>query len=212
MQRPYIIGVAGGSGSGKTYFAKALLEKLGEEHCTLILQDNYYIDQSAKFDSDGGSVNFDHPDALDFSLLAQGLKTLKKNQTLHVPVYDFVTHSRLEKTILALPKPVIIVDGILILNSPEVRAELDASIFFDTPEALRFERRLARDVHERGRTPEGVLRQFELQVRPMHDLFVEPSKVYADRIVKDSGDFTGVLNSLSKDLMPFMQKMNSLNT
>lgn len=212
MQRPYIIGVAGGSGSGKTYFARALLEKLGEEHCVLILQDNYYIDQSAKFDSDGGAVNFDHPDALDFSLLAQGLKTLKNNKELHVPVYDFVTHSRLEKTILALPKPVVIVDGILILNSPEVRAELDASIFFDTPEELRFERRLTRDVHERGRTPEGVRRQFELQVRPMHNLFVEPSKIYADRIVKDSGDFTGVIDSLSKDLQPFMKKLDVLNT
>ncbi|MFS4460688.1 uridine kinase [Bdellovibrio sp. HCB2-146] len=193
MQRPHIIGVAGGSGSGKTHFAKQLQKMLGEAHCTILYQDNYYIDQSAKFDGDGGSVNFDHPSSLDFSLLASGLKTLKSGQQLEIPIYDFVTHSRKKECLIGQPTKVILVDGILILHSEEVRAELDEAIFFDTPEALRFQRRLDRDVHERGRTPEGVKKQFELQVRPMHNQFVEPSKAHAHTIVKDLGDYDQVL-------------------
>ncbi|AFY01218.1 uridine kinase [Bdellovibrio bacteriovorus] len=200
MSRPHIIGVAGGSGSGKTYFAKELQKMLGSENCSILYQDNYYIDQSDRFDGDGGSVNFDHPHALDFALLARGLQTLKMGQPLHVPIYDFVTHSRKRETLLESPKKVIIVDGILILHSLEVRAELDEAVFFDTPEDLRFQRRLHRDVHERGRTPEGVKRQFELQVRPMHDEFVEPSKRHAQTIVTDSGDYHAVLSQISHRL------------
>lgn len=196
IQRPHIIGVAGGSGSGKTYFAKELQQMLGEANCTILYQDNYYIDQSAKFDGDGGSVNFDHPEALDFTLLAQGLRLLKSGIAVNVPIYDFVTHSRKKETLLGQPKKVIIVDGILILHSHEVRAELDEAIFFDTPETLRFERRLNRDVHERGRTPEGVHKQFELQVRPMHNMFVEPSKEHAHLIVKDLGDYSQTLEQV----------------
>ncbi|WP_410468763.1 uridine kinase [Bdellovibrio bacteriovorus] len=200
MQRPHIIGVAGGSGSGKTHFAKELQQVLGEENCSILYQDNYYIDQSARFDGDGGSVNFDHPDALDFSLLAQGLRILKSGIALNVPIYDFVTHSRKKETLLSQPKKVIIVDGILILHSREVRAELDEAIFFDTPEVLRFERRLNRDVHERGRTPDGVRKQFELQVRPMHNMFVEPSKEHAHLIVKDLGDYSQALTQVQSRL------------
>ena len=200
IQRPHIIGVAGGSGSGKTYFAKELQQALGEENCTILYQDNYYIDQSARFDGDGGSVNFDHPEALDFALLAQGLRILKAGIALNVPIYDFVTHSRKKETLLSQPKKVIIVDGILILHSREVRAELDEAIFFDTPEQLRFERRLNRDVHERGRTADGVRKQFELQVRPMHNMFVEPSKEHAHLIVKDSGDYSQALAEVQSRL------------
>lgn len=200
MNQPHIIGVAGGSGSGKTHFAKELQKMLGAENCSILYQDNYYIDQSAKFDGDGGSVNFDHPEALDFSLLARGLRTLKLGQHLNVPIYDFVTHSRKNETLVENPKKVIIVDGILILHSHEVRTELDEAVFFDTPEELRFQRRLHRDVHERGRTPEGVKRQFELQVRPMHDQFVEPSKMHAQTIVTDSGDYHSVLSQISQRL------------
>lgn len=200
MQRPHIIGVAGGSGSGKTYFAKALQQLLGEENCSIIYQDNYYIDQSAKFDGDGGSVNFDHPSSLDFSLLAQGLNLLKSGVPLAIPIYDFVTHSRKKETLLGKPTKVIIVDGILILHSHEVRAELDEAIFFDTSESLRFERRLNRDVKERGRTPEGVRKQFELQVRPMHNEFVEPSKEHAHMVIKDHGDYDEILKQMQSRL------------
>ncbi|MDG0817649.1 uridine kinase [Bdellovibrio svalbardensis] len=200
MQRPHIIGVAGGSGSGKTHFAKELQQRLGDAHCAIIYQDNYYIDQSAKFDGDGGSVNFDHPSSLDFTMLASGLRTLKSGGTLQIPIYDFCTHSRKKETLLGEPKKVIIVDGILILHSDEVRAELDEMIFFDTPEELRFQRRFNRDVHERGRTPEGVKKQFELQVRPMHDQFVEPSKDHAHLIVKDLGDYSIALKQIAERL------------
>lgn len=191
--KPYIIGVAGGSGSGKTYFARELQKKLGLDICSILYQDNYYIDQSHRFDGDGGSVNFDHPDSLEFTLLASHLGILKKGENVEVPLYEFATHKRLEKTLPFKPTKIILVDGILILNSPEVRAELDEAIFFDTPEELRFERRLHRDVNERGRTAEGVKKQFELQVRPMHNQFVEPSKHFAQTIVHDLGEYQEVL-------------------
>lgn len=171
----FILAVAGGSGSGKTFFAQALAKKL-QEKAFVLYQDNYYIDQSHRFDYDGGSVNFDHPDALDFDLMAEHLKELKKGEDIRIPKYEFATHSRMKETIYQPWKRVVIVDGILILTQPKLLELFDASIFVETPEDIRFERRLNRDVVERGRTPEGVKAQFENQVKPMHDLFVEPSK------------------------------------
>lgn len=200
MVVPYVIGVAGGSGSGKTFFARELQRILGDEYCTIIYQDNYYIDQSHRFDGDGGAVNFDHPNSLDFDLLAKGLNELKQGKTIKVPLYDFSSHTRQSETIECHPKKIILVDGILILDSNVVRTQLDESIFFDTPESLRFERRLDRDVNERGRTVEGVKKQFELQVKPMHNQFVEPSKVYAQTIVKDFGDYREAIEFFTKKL------------
>lgn len=200
MVVPYIIGVAGGSGSGKTFFARELQKILGDELCTILYQDNYYIDQSHRFDGDGGSVNFDHPESLDFNLLAQGLADLKKGQAIKVPIYDFATHTRKQETLNCHPKKIILIDGILILDSQVVRSQLDEAIFFDTPEELRFKRRLERDVHERGRTAEGVKKQFELQVRPMHNQFVEPSKNFAQTIVKDFGDYHEAIEFFTRKL------------
>nr|BDT29919.1 uridine kinase [Bacteriovorax sp. HI3] len=200
MVTPYIIGVAGGSGSGKTYFARELQKILGDERCSILYQDNYYIDQSAKFDGDGGSVNFDHPSSLDFDLLAQGLRDLKQGKSIKVPLYDFATHTRKIETIDCHPKKIILVDGILILDSSVVRAALDEAVFFDTPEELRFKRRLDRDVHERGRTPDGVKKQFDLQVKPMHNQFVEPSKIFAQTIVKDFGDYHEAIEFFTRKL------------
>lgn len=196
----YIIGVAGGSGSGKTHFALQLQKQLGEDKCMILYQDNYYIDQSHRFDGDGGSVNFDHPSSLDFSLLAAALRELRQGREIHIPLYDFCTHTRKKETLKGAPKKIILVDGILILHSTEVRAELDEAIFFDTPEELRYQRRLHRDVHERGRTPEGVKKQFELQVRPMHNEFVEPSKCFAGTVVKDLGEYGEVLKDFYQRL------------
>lgn len=192
---PYLIGVAGGSGSGKTYFVSALRKRLGPELCDVIYQDNFYIDQSSRFDYDGGSVNFDHPDSLDFALLAEKLRDLKSRKPVEIPLYDFVTHSRKKETLTIEPRPIILIDGILIFHPPEVRSLFDELIFFDTGEDLRFSRRFERDVHERGRTPEGVRNQFYKQVKPMHDLFVEPSKVFANVTVRDIGEFDGILRS-----------------
>lgn len=200
MEAPYIIGVAGGSGSGKTFFARELQKILGDEKCTILYQDNYYIDQSQSFDGDGGSVNFDHPESLDFALLAQGLAALKAGKSIKVPIYDFATHTRKNETLDCHPKKIILVDGILILDSKLVREELNEAIFFDTPEELRFKRRLERDVHERGRTAEGVKKQFDLQVKPMHNQFVEPSKNYAQTIVKDFGDYHEAIEFFTKRL------------
>lgn len=184
----FILGVAGGSGSGKTYFARALAETLGAD-ATIVYQDNFYIDQSKNFDHDGGSVNFDHPESLELTLLADCLKELKNGKETQIPVYDFVTHSRKSESLPVPPKKVIIVDGILIFHPDYLRAQFDEMIFFDTPEHLRFSRRLERDVVERGRTPDGVRAQFYKQVKPMHDEFVEPSKAFAHTIVKDLGDY-----------------------
>jgi uridine kinase len=198
--RPFVVGVAGGSGSGKTYFAEALRNQLGQKFCEILYQDSFYIDQSSRFDFDGGSVNFDHPDAIDFSLLAERIRGLKAQSSVEIPIYDFVTHSRKRETVLVEPKPVILVDGILIFHSQDVRELFDELIFFDTDEKLRFQRRLSRDVHERGRTPEGVKNQFMKQVKPMHDAYVEPSKRFANTTVCDVGEFDGVLKSYFEKL------------
>ena len=192
---PFLIGVAGGSGSGKTYFATALKNRLGAGLCDIVYQDNFYIDQSARFDFDGGAVNFDHPDAIDFDLLAARLQELKAGRPSAIPIYDFVTHKRRAETLLVQPKPVILVDGILIFHSQAVRGLFDDLVYFDTPEDLRFQRRLERDVKERGRTPEGVRSQFFKQVKPMHDRFVEPSKDFALTLVRDAGELGAVLDA-----------------
>ncbi len=189
----FLLGVSGGSGSGKTFFAQKLQAELGSDICEIISQDNYYIDQSGRFDFDGGSVNFDHPDSIDFSLLASHLAAFKRGEAVHVPVYDFVTHSRLAKTVLTEPKPLIIIDGILIFHPPAVREKFDDLIYFDTNEELRFQRRLERDTKERGREPEGVRNQFYKQVKPMHDLFVEPCVKHAKLVVHENENFDSVL-------------------
>lgn len=195
--KPFLVGVSGGSGSGKTFFSENLVRQLtkcySENICEIVYQDNFYIDQSQRFDSDGGSVNFDHPDSIDFLLLAEHLKILKAGNATEIPTYDFVSHKRKKETIKILPKKVIIVDGILIFHPENIRSLFDDLIFFDTPEELRFTRRLERDVKERGRTPDGVREQFFKHVKPMHDQFVEPSKKFAKTIVKDVGFLDQVL-------------------
>jgi uridine kinase len=196
--KPLLLGVAGGSGSGKTYFAQALVQALGGQVCEIVCQDNFYIDQSHRFDYDGGSVNFDHPSSIDFDCLAGCLKMLKDGLSTEIPSYDFATHKRRPDTVTVTAKPVIIVDGILIFHSEPVRCLFDDLIFFDTPETLRFQRRIERDVNERGRTPEGVHNQYLNQVKPMHDEFVEPSKVHAKIVVTDLGDFTSALEKYTQ--------------
>ncbi len=185
-QKVLIIGVSGGSGSGKTTFARMLHEsittKLGPSTCAILSQDNYYIDQSARFTGDG-SVNFDHPSAIDFPLLAEHLKQLKDGKTVNVPIYDFVTHTRSQVSNPFSALPVVILDGMLIFSQNVIVPLLDHAIFIDAPEQVRFDRRLTRDVRDRGRTPEGVKIQFESQVKPMHDQFIEPSKARATMVV-----------------------------
>ncbi len=185
--------MAGGSGSGKTYFARDLLDALGDK-AEIIYQDNFYFDNSKKFDFDGGSVNFDHPESIDFDLLGEHIAQLKEGKAVDIPIYDFATHSRRPNKLHIRPRPIIIVDGILIFHAEQVRKHFDDMVFFDTPEELRFERRLERDVKERGRKPEGVKNQFLKQVKPMHDQFVEPSKKYATTIVKEISEYEYILS------------------
>lgn len=166
---------------------------LGSDHCEIICQDNYYHDQSKKFDFDGGSVNFDHPDSIDFELLAAQVQKLKLGEAVEIPTYDFHTHSRKPETKSVTPKKLIIIDGILIFHPKSLRQLFDDLIFFDTPEDVRFRRRLERDTKERGRAAEGVQNQFINQVKPMHDRYVEPSKYHARSVVTSEEDFTKLL-------------------
>jgi uridine kinase len=189
----YLLGVSGGSGSGKTYFARDLQARLTQDHCALIYQDSFYIDQSHKFDKDGGSVNFDHPSAIDFDLMCECLIKLKEGREVELPIYDFATHSRLQSTQHQAPRKLIIVDGILIFHHERLRSLFDHLIFFETDEQIRFERRLARDVVERGRTEAGVRDQFYKQVKPMHDQFVQPSSQYSNQVIVNEDDYHQVL-------------------
>ena len=183
-----IIAIAGGSGAGKTTLAKKIIEEFGKDKCSLISQDNYYIDLSEKFDYDGGSINFDNPNMLEFSLLASHLKKLKQKYPVNIPLYDFSTHSRSSKTKQIKPTKIIIVDGILILNSKELIELFDLKIFIDVTENIRLERRMTRDINERNRVPEGVLFQWEHQVLPMHKKYVETSTKFADIIISGEKD------------------------
>lgn len=179
----YIVIISGGSGSGKTTFAKALLKGLGEENIQILHQDNYYVDQSDQFDGDGGSVNFDHPQSLDLCLMLEQVCALKNGKSVEIPAYDFATHSRKKNTQTFKPKPILIIDGTLAMAQKKIREISDLIIFIECEEKLRFSRRLKRDMAERGRTEEGVKSQFLNQVAPMHDQFVEPSKAFASVIV-----------------------------
>jgi uridine kinase len=192
-----IIGVSGGSGSGKTTFATALVAKLAGR-AKLLYQDNYYIDQSDKFDFDGGSVNFDHPDSLEFSLIAEHLKMLRMGNSINVPIYDFSTHRRLDDVIIFHPPEILILDGILIFAAKELDHSMDLRVFIETPEILRYERRLKRDVEERGRQEQGVKAQFYGQVKPMHDQFVTPSKNSCHLIYSGEEDFENSLCDVLK--------------
>lgn len=200
------IGIVGGSGSGKTTFARLLQRRLGDHLCGLLYQDSYYRDRHEYFDRDGGQVNFDHPDSLEFELLASHIRDLKHGLDIDVPVYDFVTHRRLNERAKFPCRSVVIVDGILLLTQTELRSMLDLALFIDTHEALRFQRRLNRDVNERGRTPEGVHEQFYKQVKPMHDLFVEPTRRFADRVVSGEKSFDPIVDEIVfslKGRLPF---------
>lgn len=194
-----IIAIAGGSGSGKTTFARELQKELGDHKCGLIFQDSYYYDQSNKFDKDGGAVNFDHPDAIDFELMASHLRYLKQDIDVNIPIYDFASHSRKVESIHFPCRDIILVDGILLLGQEELRPLFDRAFFIDCPEEIRYERRLKRDVEERGRTAEGVKAQFDAQVKPMHDEFVQPSREYASRTVTQEV-FRAVLEGLADSL------------
>jgi uridine kinase len=182
-----IIGVAGGTGSGKTTVANRILDRVGTEHIAYIPHDAYYKDLSHLNEAERARVNFDHPDSLETSLLVQHLQNLRLGVAAAIPVYDFTHHRRRPESQLVLPAPIILVEGILIFVEPELREQFDVKLFVDTDADLRFIRRLRRDIQERGRTVDSVIYQYLKTVRPMHLEFVEPSKRYADVIIPEGG-------------------------
>ena len=184
---PVIIGVAGGSGSGKTTVVREIIRNLGQRQVTVIHHDSYYRDVSQLSFHERTRINYDHPDSLETPLLVSHLHQLKQGNTVEIPVYDFADHNRSADTETAEPRKVIIVDGLLILWDADLRRLMDIKVYVDTDADLRFIRRLKRDIEERGRSAESVIEQYTLTVRPMHLEFVEPSKRYADVIIPEGG-------------------------
>ena len=182
--RPLFIGLAGGSGSGKTTIADEVVESLGEE-VAVVHHDAYYRHLPELTFEERARVNYDHPGSLETELLIEHLESLRSGQAIEQPVYDFSDHLRAAETIRVGPAPVILVEGILVLSEPELRSELDLKIFVDTDADLRLARRIERDITERGRSVESVITQYFATVRPMHLEYVEPSRRYADLIIPE---------------------------
>jgi uridine kinase len=191
-----IIGISGGTGSGKTTVANRILETVRASEVVFIQQDSYYRNLKDLPLDYRQLANFDHPDALDNDLLVNHIRRLKAGEPIELPIYDFKTHTRLNETRSVEAKPIVIVEGILIFADPRLLEQLDIKVFVDTPDDIRFIRRLHRDIAERGRTVESVIEQYLATVRPMHMQFVEPSKRYADVIIPEGGH-----NVVSIDLL-----------
>lgn len=201
--RPYVIGIAGGSGSGKTTVIKRIFEKINQNDAVIFQHDWYYKDNPNLSFTQRSELNYDHPDALETDLLVSHLKEIIAGHPVTAPQYDFSTHLRSKVTRLIKPEKIIIIDGILILREEELRDLMDLKIFVDADSDLRFIRRMERDIIERGRTRESVVTQYLHTVKPMHDLFVETSKRYADIIIPHGG-----MNSVATNL--FIAKIESI--
>jgi uridine kinase len=182
-----IIGICGGTGSGKTTIARKIVEAVGRENVVLVEQDSYYRNLADMPLDERHQANFDHPDSIDSDMLVNHIRRLKQGLEVEMPLYDFKTHTRSDRIEIIKPKPVVIVEGILIFAETRVLDMLDVRVFVDTPDDIRFIRRLQRDIAERGRTVDSVIGQYYRTVRPMHHEFVEPSKRNADIIVPEGG-------------------------
>ncbi len=183
-----ILGVAGGTGSGKTTVAREILDAVGPDRIAFLAQDNYYRDVEWESPDQLLAYNFDHPDALDTALFVEHLRALKGGRAIDLPVYDFVSHRRTAASRRIEARPVVLVEGILLFADPEIRGLCDFKVFVDTDADVRLVRRIRRDLTERGRAVGDVLRQYMGTVRPMHLEFVEPSKRWADVIVPEGGE------------------------
>ncbi|HEX8026990.1 MAG TPA: uridine kinase [Vicinamibacterales bacterium] len=186
----FVIGVAGGSGSGKTTVVRRIVDSLGPEEVTLLDHDRYYRDRNDLRLEERAALNYDHPNALETDLLVEHVRELKSGKSVDVPQYDFTRHARLSETVTFQPKRALIVEGILVFTDAALRDLMDIKVFVDTDSDTRFIRRLRRDVAERGRTMESVIDQYQHTVKPMHLEFVEPSKRYADVIIPLGGHNT----------------------
>ncbi|EGQ1744156.1 uridine kinase [Staphylococcus pseudintermedius] len=201
-----IIGIAGGSGSGKTSVTNKIMNNLEGHSVALIEQDYYYKDQSHLTFEQRLKTNYDHPFAFDNDLLIQNLKSLQSGQSVEVPTYDYTNHTRSDKTIAFQPKDVIIVEGIFALENEELRNMMDVKIYVDTDADLRILRRLVRDTKERGRTIESVIDQYLTVVRPMHNQFIEPTKKFADIIIPEGGSNKVAIDIMTTKIQALVRK------
>lgn len=205
MNKPILIGIAGGTGSGKSTVTKEIFKSIPEANVAIIEQDSYYKDQSHLSFEERVKTNYDHPFAFDNDLLIKHLKDLLENKSIEKPIYDFEKHNRKKETVTVVPRDIIILEGILILSEAEIRDLLDIKIFVDTDSDVRVIRRILRDMKERGRTLESVILQYMETVRPAHLQFVEPTKRYADIIIPEGG-----YNKVAIDIL--VTKINSILT
>lgn len=196
MNKPILIGITGGTGSGKSTVAKAIHMNLPKKNIAVIEQDSYYKDQSHMTYEERIKNNYDHPLAFDAPLLIKHLQSLLENKAINKPIYDFENHTRKTETELVEPKDIIIFEGIMILDDPILRSMLDIKIYVDTDADVRIIRRILRDINERGRDLESIITQYLTTVRPAHLQFVEPNKKYADIIIPEGGD-----NKVAIDIM-----------
>jgi len=197
---PLILGVSGGSGSGKTTFCDKLLDLVGRDQVAYLRQDDYYRDLSHLPLEERTTCNFDHPDAIEFPLLCTHLDLLSVGHQVAVPQYDFKTYTRNQIQRIVSPRPIVVLEGILIFSDTILESKIHHKIFIETAEDIRFHRRLRRDVKDRGRSPESVTQQYRETVLPMHEQFVEPSKERSDRVVSGEAPFEPVLLELSSYL------------
>jgi uridine kinase len=195
-ESPLVIGIAGGSGSGKTTVANVILQRVGAHRIAYLPHDAYYRDLNDLPGNQRKEINFDHPDSLETEMLVEHILRLKAWQPIDLPIYDFTTHRRTNRVIPIQPQRVILVEGILIFGEPRLRELFDVKIFVDTDPDIRFIRRLERDINERARTTQSVIHQYLTTVRPMHLEFVEPSKRYADVIIPEGG-----MNMVAMDMV-----------
>ncbi len=203
--RPLFIAVAGGSGSGKTTIADSVVDIVGRDSVVYLQLDAYYRDQTHLSFEERTKINYDHPDSFEMDLLIEHLEALRNGQPIDRPVYDFASHTRTTETVLIVPEPAVIVEGILVLADERLRDLFDVRVYIDTEPDIRLMRRLQRDILERGRTVESVLHQYEKTVRPMHYQFVEPSKRYADLIIPE-GYNTGAIGTVSSMIKHFLDQ------
>jgi uridine kinase len=180
--KPFVIGVAGGSGSGKSTVTREVLASIGTDMAAVVMQDDYYLDQSHFSPEDRHKTSYDHPDAFDWPLLMQHVQAMCRGEPIDMPVYDFTAHNRSKKTTLFKPAPVIVIEGLFALFDANLCKMMSLKIFVDTAADVRFIRRLERDIAERGRSVESVIKQYLDTVRPMHKQFIEPTKRHADVI------------------------------
>ncbi len=204
MDRICVVGIAGGSASGKTTIVSQIKEAFGDD-IVVISHDSYYKAHDELPFDERSRLNYDHPNSFDTELMVEDLKKLKNNQEIDIPVYDYTIHNRTDQTVHVIPKKVIIVEGILILENADLRDMMDIKVFVETDADERLMRRIRRDVSERGRSVDSILNQYAQTVKPMHEQFVEPSKKYADLIIPRGGENLTGINILMEHLKSMLQ-------